>query len=70
MISYVFSTTYVLTRLSLLRDMSFQNVSDLDFDLSRPLRLKTDAATELPIHGFILVYGLTRMLYVIQAFKI
>ncbi len=41
--------------------------SDLNFDLSRSLKVKRDNAIGLPIYGFLLVFntniGLTRLLY-------
>ncbi len=58
-----------------IRDISLQNLSDLDFDLSRPLKVKFDSAIGLIKYYFLLVFNssiwqLTRLLYEIQAFKI
>ncbi len=38
-----------------LRGIRLQNLSDLDFSLSRPLEVKCDGAIGLPIYGFLLV---------------
>ncbi len=35
--------------------MRLQNLGDLDFDLSRSLKVKSDDAIELPIYGFLLM---------------
>ena len=34
-----------------------QNLSDLDFDLSRSLKVKSDSGTGLPIYGFLLMFN-------------
>ena len=54
--------------LSHLRDISLQNLSDVDFDLSRSGRIKYDGAVGLSICDFLFVfhskiYGLTPLLY-------
>ncbi len=36
-----------------LRDIRLRNVSDLDFDLSRSLKVKCDSATGLPMYAFV-----------------
>ena len=38
-----------------LRDIKFQNLGDLDCDLSRSLRVKSDGAIGLNIYGFLLM---------------
>ncbi len=38
-----------------LRDIRLQNIDDLDFDLSRSLKVKCDGAIGLPIYGFLLM---------------
>ena len=38
-----------------MRDIGLQNVSDLEFDLSRSIMVKCEGATKLPIYGFLLV---------------
>ncbi len=38
-----------------LRDMMLSNLSDLDFDLSRSLKVKSGQVIGLPIYGFLLM---------------
>ncbi len=38
-----------------LRDIRLRNFGDLDFDLSRSLKVKCNGAIELPIYGFLLM---------------
>ncbi len=38
-----------------LRDIRHRNLSDLDFDLSRSLKVKSDGVIGLPIYGFLLM---------------
>ncbi len=38
-----------------LRDIGLQNLGDLDFDLSRSLKVKSNGAVRLPIYDFLLV---------------
>ncbi len=38
-----------------LRDIRLQNLGDLDFDLSRSVKVKCDSAIGLPIYGFLLM---------------
>ena len=45
----------ILPNLVPLRDIRPQNISDLDFDLSRSLKVKCDGALALPIYGFLLM---------------
>ncbi len=40
-----------------LQDIRLQNPSDLNFDLSRSLKIKRDSAFEDPIYGFILIFN-------------
>ncbi len=40
-----------------LQDISFRNLSDLDFDLSRSLRVKCDSVTGLPIYPFLVMFN-------------
>ncbi len=40
-----------------LLDISLRNVSDLDFDLSRSLKVKYNGAVGLPIYDFLLGYN-------------
>ncbi len=37
--------------------MRLQNLSDLDFDLSRSLKVKFDSAIGLPIYGFLFMFN-------------
>ena len=46
--------TYGLTRL-FMRDINLQNMSDLKFDLSRSLNVKSNGAFGLPMYVFLLV---------------
>ena len=51
-----------------LQDIRLQNLSDLDFDLSRSLRVKCDSVIGLPIYAFLLMFSsnindLTLVLY-------
>ncbi len=39
-----------------LQDIRLQNLSDLEFDLSRSLKVKCDDVIGLAIHGFLLTY--------------
>ncbi len=41
-----------------LDDVRLREVSDLDFDLSRSLNVKSDGATGLARYGFILMFNL------------
>ena len=46
-----------------LRDIAIQNLSDLDFDFSRSLRVKCNSVIGLPVYAFLIVtYGLTLLL--------
>ena len=38
-----------------LRDIRLRNLSDLDFDLSRSLKVQTDDTIRLAIYGFLLM---------------
>ena len=38
-----------------LQDIKLQNVSDLDFDLSRSLKIKCDSVIGLPVYAFLLM---------------
>ncbi len=40
-------------------DATTRNLSDLDFDLSRPRKVKFDSAIGLPIYGFLLKFNST-----------
>ncbi len=40
-----------------LRDIRLQNLGDLEFDLSRSLKVKGDVAIGLPIYGFLLMFN-------------
>ncbi len=42
---------------ALLPDISLQNTSDLEFDLSRSLKVKSNDAIGLPIYGFLLMFN-------------
>ncbi len=50
-----------------LRDIRLQNLSDLDFNLSRPFKVKCCGATGLPYlvsyYSLKLIYGLPQLLY-------
>ena len=41
--------------MALLRDIKLQNLGDLEFDLSRSLKVKSNGAVGLPIYEFLLV---------------
>ncbi len=45
-----------------LRAMIFQNLSELDIDLSRRLKVKCDGFIELPTYGFLLICIVTNYL--------
>ncbi len=47
--------------MALLRDISFQNMCDLDFDLSRSLKVKCNGALRLSIYEFLLVSNSNHM---------
>ncbi len=38
-------------------DIRLCNLSDLDFDLSRSLKVKCEGANGLPIYGFLLMFN-------------
>ncbi len=40
-----------------LRDIRLQNMSDIEFDLSRSLKVKSDGTVGLPIYGFLLMFN-------------
>ena len=40
-----------------MRDTSLENLGDLDFDLSRSLKVKSNGAIGLPIYGFLLMFN-------------
>ncbi len=40
-----------------LRDIKFQILDDLDFDLSTSLKIKCDSTVELPIYGFLIIFN-------------
>ncbi len=40
-----------------IRAATTQNLSDLDFDLSRSLKAKFDSSIGLPIYGFLLMFN-------------
>ena len=42
-----------------LRDIRLLNLGDLDFDLSRSLKVKCAGAIGLPIYGFLLMFNIT-----------
>ncbi len=42
--------------MTLLQDISFQTVSDLEFDLSMPFKVKPNDAVGLPIYDFLWFY--------------
>ena len=42
---------------SLLRDIKLQNLGDLEFDLSRSLKVKCESAIGLPIYGLLLMFN-------------
>ncbi len=42
---------------ALLRDINLQNMSDLDFNLSRSLKVKCESAIGFPIYGLLLVFN-------------
>ncbi len=44
----------ILPNSALLRDISLQNMSDLDFDLSRSVNVKYNHTIGLPVYGFLL----------------
>ena len=44
-----------------LRDMTFWNLSALDFDLLRSSKVKSDSATSLPIYDFLVVSNVNHM---------
>ncbi len=52
---------------SFTRYIALQDLSDLDFDLSRSLRVKCDSVIGFPMYAFLLIlivsYGLTVLLY-------
>ena len=39
-----------------LQDIRLRNLSDIEFDLSRSLKVKCDDVIQLVIHGFLLIY--------------
>ncbi len=40
-----------------LQDLSFWNLSDIEFDLSRSLKVKCDSFIGLPIYAFLLLFN-------------
>ncbi len=42
---------------ALLGDIRLRNLSDLDFDLSRSLKVKSNGAVRLLIYGFLLMFN-------------
>ncbi len=50
------STSNIWPTLAQVRHRSLQNLNDLDFDLSRSLRVKCDGAIGLPIYDFSYIY--------------
>ncbi len=45
-----------MTNSAVWQELTLQNPNDLDFDLSRSLKVKYDGATALPIYDFLLVF--------------
>ncbi len=60
MISYLcFIVTYGLIPL---QDLRFQNLSDLNFDVTRSLKVKYNSAIRHGLHGLLLIYTVTTSL--------
>ena len=49
--------TYGITLFSFLRDITLQNLSDLDIKLSRSLKIKCDDVIGIPIYCFLLIFN-------------